>query len=201
MTNNDVQKTYYFYRISCLNKSITDCYIGSTINFTKRISVHKCMCKNPKYNHLLKKLYDTINANGGWSNWSINIIDRKKCCKIDALIHENKLMEDYSSTLNKNRAYITEEQKLELNEVWREEHKDQVKATVKKWKENNPEYFKNWRENNKDKIKEYKKKQYQKSLEKKNIVTATTAEIKIEDPIEEIQIEEPIEEKDESITH
>ena len=42
------------YKLSCKDKSITEIYIGSTTNFTKRKYEHKKICNNPnnqKYNN------------------------------------------------------------------------------------------------------------------------------------------------------
>lgn len=166
MANNTHEKHYVFYRISCLNKNITDCYIGSTTDITKRRYVHKCMCVNPKYNHMLKKLYETINLHGGWSNWTLNVIDRKICNKMAALIHETKLMDEYNSTLNKNRAFITKEEALESQKKWNDIHKEQIKKRSKEWHEKHPDYMKNWREKNRERMREHAKNYYQKKKAK-----------------------------------
>ena len=39
------------YKIICNDVTVTDCYVGSTSNFTKRKSSHKSMCTNRKNNN------------------------------------------------------------------------------------------------------------------------------------------------------
>ncbi len=173
MTNNAEKKLFVFYKITCFDESVTDCYVGSTTNLARRRYLHKFMCDHhheKKYNHVMTNLYKTINEHGGWQNWKLSPIDKKECCKLDARIYETKLMEDHKSSLNKNRAYSTKEQQAEIQKKWQEAHKAELKETYKKWREEhveekkqlqknwcekNPEYFKKWRENNKEKIVQY----------------------------------------------
>lgn len=167
MAYNTEEKLYLFYRISCFDKNVTDCYIGSTTDITKRRYTHKCMCVNMKYNHMLKKLYEAINAHGGWNNWAMNVIDKKVCSKVEARIHETKLMDEHNSTLNKNRAFITKEETLELQKKWCIEHKEQKSLKEKEWHEKHPDYMKNWREKNRERMRTHAKNYYQKKKAKK----------------------------------
>ena len=51
------------YKIVCNDLSITDLYVGSTTNFTKRKYSHKCSCVkegNEKYNSLWNSLRDSL---------------------------------------------------------------------------------------------------------------------------------------------
>tara|TARA_R110002153_G_scaffold173363_1_gene326088 strand:+ start:548 stop:1027 length:480 start_codon:yes stop_codon:yes gene_type:complete len=64
------------YKIYCLDSEITECYVGSTEDFTERRRKHKSDCYNtngPRYNI---KLYKFIRASGGMDNFIIEeIID------------------------------------------------------------------------------------------------------------------------------
>jgi hypothetical protein len=66
------------YKIICNDEAIKDVYIGSTTNLEKRAIVHKSRCMGNN-NSPYFKLYDIINQNGGWSNWSIIEIEKYTC--------------------------------------------------------------------------------------------------------------------------
>ena len=94
---------YIMYKIVCKDLNITDCYIGSTNNFKRRLRQHKHDCNNPNRKGYNKKLYTCIRLNGGWNNWNmipINIYNNIE--KYDALKHERKLIEDLKASLNMN---------------------------------------------------------------------------------------------------
>jgi hypothetical protein len=134
---------YIFYEIKCNDSNITEFYIGSTINFTRRKCEHKSMCNNEANKKYNLKIYCIIRENGGWINWTMSPIDKQVFeTKIDARIYENKLMQERNSTLNTYNAYLDE-------------------------KEYQKEYQKEYRENHKEHIKEYQK-EYQKEYYQKN---------------------------------
>ena len=51
---------YIFYKISCSDESITEFYIGSTINFTRRKFQHKSSCHNINNRAYNYKIYTII---------------------------------------------------------------------------------------------------------------------------------------------
>tara|TARA_R110000744_G_scaffold224488_1_gene343059 strand:- start:2289 stop:2702 length:414 start_codon:yes stop_codon:yes gene_type:complete len=53
------------YRLQCKDKEIKELYIGSTKNYRKRKSKHKCSTE------LNFKVYKFIRENGGWENWEM----------------------------------------------------------------------------------------------------------------------------------
>ena len=67
------------YKITCKNKEITDVYVGHTTNFVQRKHAHKQSCLNEKTANYKCKLYEVIRANGGWSNWKMEIINFFNC--------------------------------------------------------------------------------------------------------------------------
>ena len=69
----DYSKTI-IYKICCNDLAITEIYVGSTTDFTRRKATHKCHCKSVDL-----KIYNTINANGGWAAWSMIEIERFPC--------------------------------------------------------------------------------------------------------------------------
>lgn len=62
------------YRIRCVDPNVQNFYIGCTNNLKKRLSRHKNNCENnlnPKHNI---RLYRFIRANGGFANWTFEIL-------------------------------------------------------------------------------------------------------------------------------
>jgi hypothetical protein len=91
---------YTFYLLCCKSRDITDTYIGSTTNLTKRQYQHKYHTTNPNSlkKHQLK--YKTIIENGGYDNWEYILL----CCldgsKRDCFHHEQHLIDMFNPTLN-----------------------------------------------------------------------------------------------------
>lgn len=84
----------------------THCYIGSTTNFSNRKHLHKIDCEVKN-----SLLYKTIRDNGGFDTWKIEIIKQFPCeNKIQLLIEEDKCIKEFGGNLNKNRAYLTDEE-------------------------------------------------------------------------------------------
>jgi hypothetical protein len=67
------------YKITCKNPAITDVYVGHTTNFVQRKHAHKQSCINEKTLNYTCKLYEVIRANGGWTNWQMEIINFFNC--------------------------------------------------------------------------------------------------------------------------
>ena len=74
MPRIDYTKTI-IYKIYCKDKHVDFLYINSTTDFVKRKYNHKRDLElNPQY-----LLSSTINDNGGWNNWKIEIIEEYSC--------------------------------------------------------------------------------------------------------------------------
>lgn len=84
-----------FYKILCNDRSITDLYVGHTTNFIQRKHTHKQNCTNPKSSNYNYNLYEIIRKNGGWHNWSMEIIIVLNC-------------DDHHAAKMKEREYIVE---------------------------------------------------------------------------------------------
>ena len=67
------------YKITCKDTNVKDVYVGHTTNFVQRKHAHKQGCVNKKSSNYKCKLYETIRTNGGWNNWSMEIINFFKC--------------------------------------------------------------------------------------------------------------------------
>ena len=84
------------YKISCKDKTVTDLYVGHTINFVQRKISHE---QNSKSNKC--KLYQIIRSNGGWSNWTMEIIAFFNCTNYtEARMKEQEYFLSLNATLN-----------------------------------------------------------------------------------------------------
>ena len=79
MTDDDKINDYIFYKITCLDASKNLLYIGSTTNFYNRQNQHINHINNwvSKKTYNLK-LYKTIRDNGGWKNFIMEVLEKRK---------------------------------------------------------------------------------------------------------------------------
>ena len=83
-------------------------YVGSTTNFTKRKDKHR----SDTHKNMIPKLYENIRNNGGWESWEmIKICDYPCLTSIESRQEEDRHMIELNSTLNSNKAHLTDEQK------------------------------------------------------------------------------------------
>ena len=103
MDTDDKQLDYsntIIYKIFCKDTNIKDLYVGHTIDFVQRKKAHQYSCNTECVNNPCK-LYDTINKNGGWNNWRMEIIYFFNCeNKIEALKKEQEYYEMLGANLN-----------------------------------------------------------------------------------------------------
>ena len=89
------------YKITCNDTSIKDVYVGHTTNFVQRKYAHKQNCINSKSTNHKCKLYSIIRANGGWTNWTIEIVQIFNCNDhYEARIKEQEYFILLNATLN-----------------------------------------------------------------------------------------------------
>lgn len=89
------------YKITCKDPIITDLYVGHTTNFNQRRSAHMNSCINNKATNHACKLYKTIRSNGGWSNWTMDILECFNCAdQYDARKKEQEYYVSLNATLN-----------------------------------------------------------------------------------------------------
>jgi len=146
----DYSKTI-IYKIVCNDLSIKECYVGHTINMTKRKCSHKYSCNNEKSEKYNLKIYQIIRENGGWDNWSVVLVEKFPCKgKYEACKREREVYEELEAKMNTFRPYRTKEElkegRKEYNKQYREEHKEERK-----------EYNKQYREEHKEELKQYNK--------------------------------------------
>ena len=91
----------WIYKIVCKDESITDIYVGSTINVKRRRSAHRRACRNINNRGYNSKVYKYIRTHGGWDNWELVVIEQIKYkTKADKLLAERTNMEAIGATLN-----------------------------------------------------------------------------------------------------
>ena len=146
------------YKISCLDESIKESYVGSTVNFKKRIGSHKRTCHNENSNEYNYPLYKFIRENGGWRAWEMTIIDsltttdkneKEKC--------ERRYIEEQEFSLNKfiptrSRKEYHQDNKEKLNEISRKYHQ----ANREEINENMKQYYQANREEINENMKQYR---------------------------------------------
>jgi hypothetical protein len=89
------------YKITCKESLITDLYVGHTTNFVQRKHAHKQSCSNIKSNNYNCKLYKVIRENGGWQNWSMEIVNFFNCYDhYEARKKEQEYFLSLNATLN-----------------------------------------------------------------------------------------------------
>jgi hypothetical protein len=159
------------YEIVCKNPEIIDRYIGSSIQYYKRIEQH--IRDLPLKQHL--PLYSCISKNGGIDNWSFNILDEYKCNTRQELYQRERLYyEIYEPTLNIFRPYSTSslDSKYLCDEKYPEKRR---KARLERYYKN-PEkprsYARDYYQKNKEKILAYDKANRDKKNELRREATA-----------------------------
>ena len=90
------------YKLCCRDTSITDIYIGSTCNFTKRKWSHKSSCNKETGKKYNINVYKFIRDHGGWDNWDMIELIKYSCnTKRELELKEREYLELLGGTLNK----------------------------------------------------------------------------------------------------
>jgi len=169
----DYSKTI-IYKIVCNDLSIKDCYVGHTINMTKRKCCHKSACNNEKDKAHNLKIYQIIRENGGWSNWAMLLVEKFPCKdKYEACKREREVYEELEAKMNMVIPYLTQEEHKEYHKQYDkqyyQEHKEQLKQYIKQYREEHQEEIKEqdkqYYQEHKEKIKQYSKQYYQEHQE------------------------------------
>jgi len=142
------------YKWCCLDKTVTDVYVGSTCNFKSRMKNHKddYIRKNFKYR---LNAYEFMDKNGGMKNWEMVLVEKYPCKdNLELRARERYWKEHLNSTLNIYNPIRTKKDVSISKKIWRETHKEYMK-----------DYQHKYRETNKEKLSE-QKKQYLKKYKK-----------------------------------
>lgn len=136
------------YKIVCKDLSISDFYVGSTSNFTKRKWAHKSACKRDSY-----PIYKAIQENGGWENWDMVMVEEYPCDnKLQCHQRERYWIESLHATLNVN---IPSRTAKESNAAYYAENKDKFAEYYVEHKDKFLAYNAEYYAEHKDKYAEY----------------------------------------------
>ena len=118
---------YYFYKICSLDNEYI--YIGSTIDFKKRMQKHKSNCNTPNSKKFNYKLYKTIREHNGFENFIFDIIESINTDdKLIVLKREQELMIKYNSNLNMIRSFVSDIEKKQQKIQYRIDNKEKIRA-------------------------------------------------------------------------
>jgi hypothetical protein len=121
------------YKLCCRDTAITDIYVGSTCNFTKRTWQHKSRCNNENSKKYNINVYQFIRDHGGWENWEMIELIKYPCnTKRELELKEREYLELLGGTLNK---YIPARSSKE----YYEENKEHICETTKAYRQKNKE--------------------------------------------------------------
>jgi hypothetical protein len=128
------------YKIVCLDPTITDCYVGSTTNLTRRKYNHKTRCCNKSKNNESyhnQFVYRFIRDHGGWDNWQFVLVRKYKHVKTKQQLiqKERKYIDKLKPTLNRVVPLQTPTEYYQVHKLEYLEHK-------KKYRLAHPEWFK-----------------------------------------------------------
>lgn len=131
------------YKIVCKDKAITDFYVGHTTDLTRRENTH--LSRSSGTNEwCYTKLYEFIRANGGWTNFEMQILDHFINCqsKEEAITMEEEWIKKLNPPLNTYAAKQTPEELREAKNAW--------KRTSERHHEYSREYSKNMSQQKRD---------------------------------------------------
>ena len=161
----DYSKTI-IYKIVCNDLSIKECYVGHTINMTKRKCSHKSHCNNMKSEKHNLKIYQIIRENSGWDNWSMLLVEKFPCKdKYEACKREREVYEELEAKMNTFRPYRTQEELKQYKKQYREERKEYLKQYREEHKEEHKEYHKQYYQEHKEEINEKLKEKVKEKVE------------------------------------
>jgi len=133
------------YKIVCNDLTITDCYVGSTTNFTKRKNSHKFNCKTQP-----QSVYEFIRQNGDWDNWEMVLVEEfPTTSKLLLEQRERYWFETLNATLNNNNPSRTvfeyrqnhKEQMAKYQQQYQQDHKEQIIEYTKQYNQDHREHI------------------------------------------------------------
>ena len=134
------------YKITCNNDEVSDCYVGSTTNFTKRQYQHKSCASRLKNN-----LYSCIADNGGRSSadiaWTMEVVDTIDDDDRLVLLNAEKYwINKLKPSLNTNKVLPTTGEIKDANRAYQRQryqnNKEYFKERALKYREEHPEEYK-----------------------------------------------------------
>ena len=121
------------YLISSDYEFLNETYVGSTIDFKRRMRQHRSYCNNENGIHYNYPLYKFIRENGGFGAWKMTIIDSLTTTdKKEIEKCERRYVEEQEFSLNKMIPTRTQKQ-------YKLDHKEELNEKQKQYREANRE--------------------------------------------------------------
>jgi len=115
-------------------------YVGSTTKFPQRKARHKYDCNHEEAIQFAYPIYCHIRNNGGYDCFEVIPIKSLKLeNKTQLLIAEQVEIDRHRTLVNRQKAYITIEERKEHDKQYREEHKEEFKKYLKQYYQKNKE--------------------------------------------------------------
>ena len=136
-------------------------YVGHTTNFNARKGNHKACASMP---NPTKRVYQSIQANGGWTAWEMVKIAEFPCKTMqEATIEEERHRVERGSSLNMIRSHRTQEQQREYFAAYRNEHGEKIREYmaayrnehIKQIREQKAKYYAEHAEQTKERMAKY----------------------------------------------
>jgi hypothetical protein len=128
----DYTKTIIYKLVHKEDYDNANIYIGSTTDFTKRKSSHKCSCNNETRIDYNDKKYQYIRDNGGWEEWVMVEIEKYPCNDgNEARAREEYWKYQFNAILNMCKAFRTKEQEKEQKKEWNKKDREINKEIYK----------------------------------------------------------------------
>jgi len=97
-------KNTVIYKLCCKDENIKNIYIGYTTNIKDRMGVHRRVCLYDTHKSHNQRTYTFIRENGGWDNWTYEILEEFPCNnKIEARNKEKEWFDKLKPELNTNQ--------------------------------------------------------------------------------------------------
>ena len=165
----DYSKTIIYKLVHNEDYDNANIYIGSTTDFIRRKNKHKSDCNCEKSKAYNQKNYQYIRENGGWDCFNMIEVEKFPCNdKREAEAREEYWRCQFNSKLNSMRAYITEEQRKELDKERKREYREHDE-----YRQYQKVYHKIYYEKNREKIIENMKQYYN---NKKNNISDSSSD-------------------------
>ena len=126
----------YIYKIT----NNTNTYVGSTNNFKRRKYEHKKIWYNPNSVNYNFKVYKCIRTNGGWDNFTMEIVETTEKTGEDLLDLEKYYIKELNADLNTNSPLRTKEELIFYNKNYYEENKEEILEKSKQYRQNSKDY-------------------------------------------------------------
>jgi len=116
-----------------------------------------------------------IRSNGGWNNFEMIEIEKYPCeDKREAERRENQVMKQLKANMNARRAFLTQEEKIEVHKEYKKKYWEENKGRFSECKkEYSKQYYDMHKENISEKGKQYRDDNNEKIKERENIYRET----------------------------